>query len=82
MNIVKIREGAPSLRNVVAQMRQLADSIEAGNYGVVNACALVLDSDDIEVFAWGDLAEAGPNAHLLLHVGAAKMVQRVLDEKS
>lgn len=77
-NIRLLRE--TSLRDIPATLRNIADSIEAGEYGQAHGCAVVLDADLTEVFYTGT-GEAGPNAHLLLSVGAAKMVQAVLDAK-
>ena len=70
-----------NLLDVPATLRNIADCIEAGDYGKANGCAVVLDADTLETFYMGS-GEAGPNAHLLFSVGAAKMVARVLDEKS
>lgn len=69
-----------SLLDVAATLRNIASAIEAGDYGTASGCAVVLDADGLEVFYMGT-GEAGPNAHLLLHAGAAKMLQGVLDAK-
>jgi hypothetical protein len=47
----------------------------------VASAALTLDADKVEVFYMGT-GEAGPNAHLLFSVGAAKMIKAVLDSKA
>lgn len=75
-NIHVLRE--TNLLNVPATLRNIADGIEAGNFGVAKGCAVVLEADSIEVFYTGT-GEAGPNAHLLFSVGAAKMVTGVLE---
>lgn len=78
-NIVVLRE--TNLQDIPSTLRNIADSIEDGEYGEAAGCVVVLDADQLEVFYTGT-GEAAPNAHLLLHAGAGKMVQRVLDEKA
>jgi hypothetical protein len=77
-NLVVMRE--TNLLNIPATLRNIADAIEAGDYGEATGCALVLDAATLEVFYCGT-GEAGPNTHLLLHAGAAKMVARVVEAK-
>lgn len=69
-----------NLLDVPGTLRRIADSIEAGEYGEVGGATLVVDGDYLEVFYAGT-GEAAPNAHLLLHAGAAKMLKAVLDAK-
>lgn len=69
-----------SLVDVPSVLRNIADAIERGEYGTVLSGALVLDAEAIEVFHMGE-GEAAPNAHLLLHMGAAKMVKAVMGAK-
>ena len=69
-----------NLLDVPGTLRRIADSIEAGEYGVVGGATVVLDGDGLEVFYAGT-GEAAPNAHLLLHAGAAKMMRAVMDGK-
>lgn len=69
-----------SLHDIPGQLRQLAEDIEAGKHGDTKGVALVLDNHPrMSVLYWGT-GEAGPNAHLLLHIGAAKMVRGVLED--
>ena len=77
-NLVLMRE--TNLLDIPATLRNIADSIEAGQYGDAMGCAVVLDARKLEVFYCGT-GEAAPNTHLLLHAGAAKMVARVIDAK-
>jgi hypothetical protein len=77
-NLVLLRE--TNLLDVPATLRKIADGIEAGDHGQVHAAVLVLDAAQVAVFYAGS-GEAGPNGHLLLHAGAAKMVQAVLEAK-
>lgn len=76
--VITMRE--TTLRDVAATLRSIADDLEKEKWGPVRAAALVLDADSVETFFTGD-GEPGPCAHLLFSVAAAKMVQRVLDEK-
>ena len=72
------------LPRISDRLRELADSIDAGEYGVVDAGALVLTGnlpdvtpeEDVRVFALGNVD--APLAHLLLHVGAHRFVREVL----
>jgi len=68
------------LLDVPATLRRIADDIERGEFGQVNAAALVLDAFELECFFCGS-GETGPNAHLLFHAGAAKMMAAVLGGK-
>lgn len=70
-----------NLLDVPATLRNIADEIEAGKYGTAEGCAVVLDADNVEIFYMGT-GEAGPNAHLLFSVGAAKMVAAVIEAKT
>ena len=78
-DLVVMRE--TNLHDIPATLREIASGIEAGKFGTANGCVVVLDAQTIEVFYTGT-GEAGPNAHLLLHVGAAKMAQGVLEGKA
>lgn len=78
-NIHVLRE--TNLHDIPATLRNIADSIEAGELGAARGCAVVLDADRLEVFYTGT-GEAAPNIHLLLHAGAAKMIAAVLDAKT
>ena len=69
-----------NLQDVAATLRNIADDIAAGEFGKVNACALTLDADRVEVFYMGT-GEAAPNATLLFNVAIAKMTARVLEAK-
>ena len=76
--LVVMRE--TNLHDIPATLRNIAASIEAGEYGEASCCAVVLDAARLEVFYCGT-GEAAPNTHLLLHAGAAKMVARVVEAK-
>jgi len=78
-NLHVIRE--TNLLDVPATLRNLADAMEKGQFGAINGCVVVWDCEDgLEVSYCGP-GDAGPNAHLLLHAGAAKMMHLVLAEK-
>jgi len=78
-NLRVVREH--TLRDVPANLRALADDIEAGKLGEVLGCVTVVDAFKLQVYYWGE-GEAAPNAHLLLHSGAAVMVKAVLEAKT
>lgn len=77
-NLRLLRE--TSLLDVPAVLRNLADAMERGEYGQINGCVVVWDADTLEV-SYAGTGEAAPNAHLLLHAGAAKMMARVIEGK-
>lgn len=70
-----------TLLDVPAVLRNLAEAMERGDYGTVNGCVVVWDSEEGLDVSYSGTGEAGPNAHLLLHAGAAKMMQAVMDGK-
>lgn len=70
-----------NLRDIPATLRNIADAIESGTHGEATGCVVVLDALRIEVFYTGS-GEAAPNAHLLLHAGAAKMLATVVEAKA
>jgi hypothetical protein len=67
------------LFNVPETLRNIADKIEAGNFGEVSNCAVVLDAGSVETFYMGP-GEVWPSLHYLLTVGAAKLVHDKLSE--
>ena len=56
--VVQLHDGAASLRDICAHLRSLADQIEAGEQGEVDAVFLIIpvQNDWPRVFAWGDVA--------------------------
>lgn len=67
-----------SLRDISAQLRLLADRIEAGAYGAVSCCGVALLGDTFEIFGYGDGVREdgiGPSIALLFQAG----VQRLAD---
>lgn len=69
-----------SLLDIPAVLRNLADAMERGDYGQVHGCVVVWDADGVEV-SYSGTGEAAPNAFLLLHAGAAKMMAAVTEGK-
>lgn len=45
-------------RELLPTLRKIADGIEAGKYGDVRQCAVVLFGDDLQVFGMGPDSEA------------------------
>lgn len=56
MELVQLRQG-PSLNDIPAQLRQLANSIEAGVYGEVETLFTLMprDGDFPKMHGWGDV---------------------------
>ena len=63
-------------RDLVAELRCIADEIEAGKYGEVGAAALVILADQMEVFGMGEDSEP-PATALLLHAGFMRLSKAV-----
>lgn len=66
-----------NILNIPATLREIADSIEKGEWGEVKGCVVVADGEELNV-SYAGSGEAAPNAHLLLHAGAAKMMHAVM----
>lgn len=64
-----------NLRNIPATLRALADKIEEGAYGPTSRCVIVWEADELEISYTGE-GEAGPNAFILLHAGAQKLIRK------
>lgn len=77
-NLKVIQIYASNARDPVATMRKIADAMEAGEYGAVGSCAIVLLGDQMQVFGMGNDAEA-PSIALLLHAGFMRLA-RSLEE--
>lgn len=56
-NIVLLRDGGPSLQDIPAMLRLMADQIEAGEHGsVTSMLVLIPEPDDYpRLFGWGDV---------------------------
>lgn len=74
LRVVTLHES--SLRDVPAKLRQLADQIEAGQYGHVSSCAAALLGSTFEVFSWGDDSSA-PSASLLFQAGVQRIAKAI-----
>ena len=69
----------PDYRDAVKMLRNLADDIEAGEFGEVNSIALVRFGDDgLHVHAGGRDSDAG-TAMLLLMSGVNKLTGPLLE---
>lgn len=77
LKIVTLRES--SLRDVPAQLRNLAKCIEAGDYGPVGCCGVVIMGSTFEVFGYGDVQEdgVGPSVCTLLQAGVHRIVSKI-----
>ena len=70
-----------TLRDIPATLRALADEVEGGKFGKAESCVVVIDAEYALEVSFCGSGEAAPNAHLLLHAGAAKMMHAVISEK-
>lgn len=72
---------AGSLANIPETLRKLADAIEEGNFGIAQACVVVLEADlQFEVFGLGCEAD-GTEAHYLLACAQRKIENAFLSAK-
>ncbi len=67
---------ASCLRDPVKALRTIADQIEAGDFGKVESCGVVIMGDAMEVFGSGD-DSTGPEIALLLQAGAHRFVKEI-----
>lgn len=74
LKLVTLR--STTIREVAPTLRKIADQIEAGKFGDVATCGLVLSGDAMQVFGMGPLSEA-PMVALLLHAGFARLSKYV-----
>jgi hypothetical protein len=72
LKVVPLREH--NLRHIPQMLRQMADDVEAGKYGVVSEIALVLMGDTLEVFGWGHVQD-GTSSAALLAAGHLRLIQ-------
>lgn len=69
----------PSLNDIPAMLRILADDIEAGNYGFTAGAAMVLETEDSVInFGWG--VADGLRAIGLLTAGAAMLTSTMWED--
>lgn len=67
--------------DVAQGLRNLADQIDAGEFGDAHNVAWVIDcgGSDVQIGLLGKAASPGAEAHLLLTLAAAKIVRGTLD---
>ena len=66
----------PDYRDPVKALRNLANDIEAGRYGDVSSCGVVLLGDRMEVFGSGEDSE-GPTIALLFNAAAHRFAKEI-----
>lgn len=66
-----------TLADVATKLRELAEEVERGDYGVARECVVVLAADKLEVFGFGEVD--GTIAHYLLGCAKRKIEQPMLD---
>lgn len=71
MNIIEFPLG--DLPDVAKMLRKLADDIDAGEYGAVDACAVVMTGFGLDVFGFGPNGNADRTI-FLLEAGKAQLV--------
>lgn len=67
-----------NLRDPVATLRNIADQMEAGEYGEIGSVAMVVMGDTLEVFGFGADSET-PTVALLLHAGFQKISTAIMN---
>lgn len=66
----------PAYRDPVKALRNLANDIEAGRYGDVSSCGVVIFGDTMEVFGSGSDSEA-PTIALLFSAAAHRFAREI-----
>lgn len=72
LKVVQLR-AAPSLMDVVGQIRKFANDVESGKYGEVHDVTVLLrnvDDDEIHIFGWGQAATTSDQLVGLLFTAA------------
>jgi hypothetical protein len=67
LKVVTLHES--NYRDPVATLRLIADQMEAGKYGAVGCCSVVLFGDTLQIFGMGPDSES-PTVHLVLCAAA------------
>lgn len=65
-----------TLRDPAACLRDIADAIEAGEYGGVTSAVVLLFGNTLEVFSAGD-DSSGPTAALLCNAAALRFAREI-----
>lgn len=74
LKVVTLHES--NFRDPVATLREIADQIEAGEYGDVWTVGLVLFGDTLEVFGMG-VDSDGPTIALLMNAAALRLARKL-----
>lgn len=78
LKVVQMRES--TLRDVPAQLRQLADEIERGDHGEVTCAGAVIMGRSFQCFGWGDGIHGdtvGPSVAMLFQAGALRILKAI-----
>jgi len=73
---MKIINFPKTAHDIPTFLREIADQIEAGEYGDAEHCILVLDGE--HVFGTGDNNTIS-HGYMMLHAGARQLMERVND---
>lgn len=76
LNVVQLP--VSDLRDVVDNLRRLADQIEAGTFGEIQTCGVALFSDKTRLFGYGNDSSA-PTVALLFHAAAIMMAMPIVE---
>lgn len=78
VEIVKLREGRPSLADVTARLRLLADEIDAGVHGAITTAYVVLprENDYPQILGFGDI-ESDNHPVFQLELAKQKFIMNV-----
>lgn len=66
----------PDYKNPVTMLRNLADQIEAGEFGEVNTIAIATFGQSLEIFGGGSDSEA-PTVALLFNAAAMRFAREI-----
>lgn len=67
----------PSLRDVPAKLRLIAEKIESGEYGDINQATLVIHGKQLDIFGLGDVS--GSDVAYMLFSAAMKMANPLVN---
>lgn len=75
-NLKVVNFPVPDYREPVKALRNLADQIEAGDFGKVTSCGVVVFGDKMSIFGYGADSEA-PTIALLFSAAAQRFAREI-----
>lgn len=80
LSVVSLHDGRPSLQDIPARLRLLADQLEAGDYGEYNSCLVIIPQSKNEwPIMWGYGDVDGINSPIItLTLALQKWINKIM----